>query len=163
MLNKSWSRSLVPHLVVVAMEDVYVKGAIAFAKVNPGWFAKHPDLIAPFPNPNFEAILRGEFATTAMMLNATFPLKDRKSFKPGYKPEWTLTAFLNWELMYPRAKNAKSFSELQEVLKSTQPKLKSIIEDGEKLYFTIPLDVDYSKLGQKAEHRNSDLAALASI
>ena len=163
MLNRSWSRSLVPHLVGVAMEAVYVKGAITFAKANPGWFARHLDLIVPFPNPNFEAILRGEFATTAKMLNASFPLKNRKSFKPGYKPEWTLTAFRNWELMYPKAKNVKSFAELQVVLKSIQPKLKSINEDGEKLYFTIPLDVDYAKLGQKAIQRNADLAALASI
>jgi hypothetical protein len=160
MLNKGWNRSLVPQFVVAAMQAIYVKGATGFAKTNPTWFYKHKELAAPFPAPDFNAILKGEFVTTAYIVSGNFPLTDRKSFKRDFKPDWILMAFRNWEILYPSAKGVKSFLELQAALKECKPRLKAVPEDGEKVYFTIPLDADYKKVGENAAKRNAELAGL---
>ena len=160
MLNKGWNRSLVPQFVVAAMQAIYVKGATGFAKTNPTWFSKHQELAAPFPAPDFNAILKGEFVTTAYIVAGNFPLTDRKSFKRDFKADWIQMAFLNWEILYPKAKGVKSFFELQAALKECQPRLKAVSEDGEKVYFTIPLDADYQKVGENAAKRNAELSAL---
>jgi hypothetical protein len=48
-------------------------------------------------------------------------------------------------------------------LQPIRGKLRSVKDDKEVLYFTIPFEVDYSKLDERAKKRNSDLAALGGL
>ncbi len=164
----SWNQELVGVFSGRAAFGMYVGSIKRIAMIQPRWITNHSELLRPLANSNFERLFTREYLSTLKTVGNTFPLEKETLPRGKRELEGLLTGLQNWELLYPKIKSAKSWSEAAKGYASVITRMKNI-EVGTKIEgennqekFTLTLDVlsDTAEIDAKLKQMNSELAAV---
>lgn len=164
--HKSWDQEFVGVFSGRAAFGMYVGSIKRITKTRPQWLTNHSELLRPLANSNFELLFKREYLSSLKTVGNTFPLEKETLPKGKRELEALLTGLQNWELLYPRIKSAKSWSEAAKGYASVITKMKNI-EVGTKIEgesnqekFTLTPDVlrDTAEIDAKLKQMNSELA-----
>ncbi|OWU65298.1 MAG: hypothetical protein CBB60_005425 [Armatimonadetes bacterium Cent15-Ar3] len=164
----SWNQEFVGVFSGRAAFGMYVGSIKRVAKTQPQWLTNHPELLRPLTNSNFDLLFKREYLSTLKTVGNTFPLEKETLPRGKRELEALLTGLQNWELLYPKIRSAKSWSEAARGYASVITKMKNI-EVGTKFddetnqeKFTLTLDLlsDTAEIDAKLKQMNSELAAV---